>query len=538
MASYDSVRRIWSGPRQPCIFNPECNFGQIVLNLLDRSPEKVIQIDADTGREMTRAEMRLRVVRAAQHLQKLGYGVGDIATVAAVNSENLAPLVLALQVIGAGFNALAPTFDAEEMAHMMRQTQSKLVFCDADNYDTVKVAADKALEGDYRIYVMEDAREAALAVDQLFQPTGTEHMFYPRYLGDSYKLIANITCSSGTTGLPKGVCNSHAQTISCFCRVVNLSTEICLNFSTLYWGTGVYVLNMSVMNDGTRLITRRPFSVDLFYELIAKYRIRFLYTPASYALGITSDARAGEMDFSSIKFWALGASSVSEAIRDAVDGLLKPSGGRSYNFYGTSESGFLAADFMRRKANAVGQVGTNMQVRIVDEDGEPLQVGETGELVVKSIGIPFLGYYKNEEATREALDKEGWFRTGDIGYFDEEKYLYLVDRKKDILKYMGNQVSPSEVEAVIEQMAGVKLVCVTGVPNKTGTSDLVTAVIVKDPSSQLTAEEVEQHVARNLSDPKHLRGGVFFVEQLPMTSNGKVVRRKVRDIILQEHFKK
>ncbi|EAT46129.1 AAEL002668-PA [Aedes aegypti] len=534
MASYDSVRRIWSGSRQPCIFNPECNFGQIVLNLLDRSSDKVIQIDADTGREMTRAEMRLRVVRAAQHLQKLGYGVGDIASVVAVNSENLAPLVLALQVIGVGFNALAPTFDAEEMAHMMRQTQSKLVFCDADNYDTVKVAASKALQGDYRIYVMEGAREATLAVDQLFQPTGTERMFYPRYLGDSYKLIANITCSSGTTGLPKGVCNSHAQTISCFCKVVNLSDEICLNFSTLYWGTGVYVLNMSVMNNTTRLITRRPFSVDLFYELIAKYPIKFLYTPASYALGITSDPRAKQSNLSSIKVWALGASNVSESIRDAVDELLKPSGGRSYNFYGTSESGFLAADFMRRKANAVGQVATNMQVRIVDEDGQPLQVGEIGELVIKSIGIPFLGYYKNEEASREALDKEGWFRTGDIGYFDEEGYLYLVDRKKDILKYMGNQVSPSEVEAVIQQMAGVQLVCVTGVPNTTGTSDLVTAVIVKDSSYQLTAEEVMQHVAKNLSDPKHLRGGVFFVEQLPMTSNGKVVRRKVRDIILDK----
>lgn len=99
---------------------------------------------------------------------------------------------------------------------------------------------------------------------------------------------------------------------------------------------------------------------------------------------------------------------------------------------------------------------------------------------------------------------------------------------------MGNQVSPSEVEAVIQQMAGVQLVCVTGVPNTTGTSDLVTAVIVKDSSYQLTAEEVMQHVAKNLSDPKHLRGGVFFVEQLPMTSNGKVVRRKVRDIILDK----
>lgn len=173
-------------------------------------------------------------------------------------------------------------------------------------------------------------------------------------------------------------------------RCRNFDEGICLNISTLYWGTGVYVLNMSVMNNSTRLITRRPFSVDLFYDLIGKYKIKFLYTPASYALGITSDLRAKQTDLSSIKFWALGASNVSECIRDAVDELLKPTGGRSYNFYGTSESGFLAADFLKRKANAVGKVATNMQVRIVDEDGQPLQVDEHGEVVVKSVGIPFL----------------------------------------------------------------------------------------------------------------------------------------------------
>lgn len=147
---------------------------------------------------------------------------------------------------------------------------------------------------------------------------------------------------------------------------------------------------MSVMNNSTRLTTRRAFSVDLFYELIGKYKIKFLYTPASYALGVTSDPRAKQIDLSSIKLWALGASNVSESIRDAVDELLRPTGGRSYNFYGTSESGFLAADFLKRKPNAIGKVATNMQVRILDEDGEPLQVGEHGELVVKSIGIPFL----------------------------------------------------------------------------------------------------------------------------------------------------
>ncbi|XP_055632707.1 probable 4-coumarate--CoA ligase 3, partial [Toxorhynchites rutilus septentrionalis] len=354
----------------------------------------------------------------------------------------------------------------------------------------------------------------------------------PRYLRDSYQLIANITCSSGTTGLPKGVCYSHAQTIAGFCKVANLDDGICLSFSTLYWGTGVYLLNMAVMNNSTRLVTRQPFSVNLFFELIRMYPIKFLYTPASHAAAIAGDPRVKQTDMSSIKIWALGASSVSESIRDAVDDLLKLTGGRSYNFYGTSESGFLAADFFRRKPNAVGKVGTNMQVRILDEAGEPLGVGEQGEVVVKSVGIPFLGYYKNEQATREALDKEGWFLTGDIGYFDEEGYLYLVDRKKDILKYMGNQVSPSEVEAVIALMEGVLHVCVTGVPNDDQTSDLVTAVIQRNPLFDLTKAQVINHVAGRLSEPKHLRGGVFFIDEFPMTSNGKILRRKVRQMLL------
>ncbi|XP_055594638.1 probable 4-coumarate--CoA ligase 2 [Uranotaenia lowii] len=538
MASFDRDRRVWSGPRQPCVFNPECNFGQIVMNLLERSPEKVVQIDGDTGRTMTRAQMRLHIVRVAQNIQSLGYGVGDIASVVAVNSEYLAPLVLGLQVIGVGFNALSPTFDENEMIHMMRQTQSKLVFCDADNYHTVKAAAEKAIEGSFRIFIMERAPEESLDVMQLFRPTGKELGFYPRYLGDSYKLTASITCSSGTTGLPKGVCYSHALTISGFCKVANFDDGISLNFSTLYWGTGVYVLNMSIMNNCTRLITRRQFSADLFFELIEKFPIKFLYTPASFAASIAADPRAAKTNLSSIKVWALGASNVSECIRDEVDILLKPQGGRSYNFYGTSESGFIAADFIKRKPKAVGRVGINMQVRTLDESDRPLEVEEQGEVVVKSVGIPFLGYYKNEEASRVALDSDGWFRTGDIGYFDEEGYLYLVDRKKEILKYAGNQVSPREVEAVIECIEGISQVCVVGVPNEDKTSDLVTAVVKLDGTAKLTAEDVISVVAKRLSDPKHIRGGVYRIFEFPMTSNGKIVRREVRRMLLDGEINK
>lgn len=126
--------------------------------------------------------------------------------------------------------------------------------------------------------------------------------------------------------------------------------------------------------------------------------------------------------------------------------------------------------------------------QVIDEEGNALDSNETGEILLKT-DHKFLGYLGNEEANREFIDDEGWIHTGDLGYYDDKFNFYIIDRKKDTLKYFGYQISPSEIEAIIEKIYGVEMVCVIGIPDLL-LNDLVTAVVVKSANSDLREEDV------------------------------------------------
>ncbi|XP_058816395.1 uncharacterized protein LOC131679677 [Topomyia yanbarensis] len=525
--TFNPETKVWSGLQQPPIYNPEASFGQVLLTTLNRNPAKVIQIDGDTGRSMTCEEMRLRAIRGTQNLTSLGYKQGDMVAMACANSENVAPMVVALFSIGMPFNTLAPNYGLDDMAHMMGITQPKLVFCDVSNYETVKEAINLSVKQTPEIYVFESDVKSA---DDLLKETGKEIMFFPPYLGNSRNLVGVILCSSGTTGLAKGVSLSHAQLIAGFGHGIALSNlGLVFNFSPLYWATGLYFLVYSLVNGDPRLITRKSFSENVFYDLLEKYPIRFLFTPPSYAYLALRHPRAKTAKWSSIAFWTLGGSFAPETIRDAIDNVLP--NGRSFTGLGNSEIGSITSDMWKRKPKSAGQLLPNMFAKIIDEDGNALTNGEQGELLLK-FRESILGYYNNPEGTAAAIDAEGWFHTGDIGYFDEEGCLFLTDRKKELLKYMGYQISPTDLEAVVSRIDGVEQVCIVGLPDQDGTSDLPAAVVVKAKGSTLTEEDVLRTVHGQVADYKKLRGGVFFLAQLPMTPTGKVLRRRVREVIL------
>lgn len=144
----------------------------------------------------------------------------------------------------------------------------------------------------------------------------------------------------------------------------------------------------------------------------------------------------------------------------------------------------------------------------------------------------FQGYYNNPEASLQCLDTSGFLKTGDLGYFDDNEVLYIVNRKKDILKYKGHQFNPSEIENVIEAIEGVKLVAVVGVPDSVAT-DLPIAVVVKQNGfDDLTEQKIKEIVAANLPENKNLHGGIFFVDELPMTLSGKVQKNLVVQMIV------
>ncbi|XP_065084988.1 probable 4-coumarate--CoA ligase 3 [Ochlerotatus camptorhynchus] len=531
MSRYDPVGKVWSGPAQPSLFNPQVSVGQMLLNMLERTPDKVTQIDGDTGQIMTCGEFRLRTIRIAQNLEAWGMAKGDMVIVACRNSENVAPLVVALLTIGAQFVLIPIHLVLGELKHSVKKYQPKVVFCGDENYEDLKRACQDEVEREPTFFVAESERIDVRRVEALLEKTGNERRFHAPYLGDSRSTVAVILSTSGTTSMPKGVCLSHAQVINWNISYFHVNRGITFNFSPLSWGTGFFTVFHCIAISSPRLFSRCAFSEDKFFDLLAKYPLETVYLQPSYSQSVLCHPRCTEADFSNIQTWVVLGSMPSDLLRDKIEALLP--NGRTINVYGLSECGLVVHDLMGRKAGASGQLAPQIQARIINAAGQTVGVGQLGELQLKK-SDPFLGYFDEPEAMSSLITEDGWLRTQDCGYFDEEHYFYMSERKKDLLSYRNQLVIPSSVEWVIERIEGVKHACVVGVPEDGWeASDLLTAVVVKENDSELTKDEILAVVNGQVPDYKHLRGGVIFRDELPLGRTGKVLRDKVQELVLE-----
>ncbi|EAT46127.1 AAEL002680-PA [Aedes aegypti] len=532
MTSYDEDRRVWSGPRLEPMFDLRRSAGDVVMELLRRNPGKPVQIDGDSGRMLTRDELRIRAVRIAQNLRdkfRLGEKYDEIVTIAALGSENLMPLTTALQFLAVPYNALYPHYTEGEMVHLMRQTQSRLLFCDASNYALVREAAEKSIEGELVVFVMDGIVEGARSVLELLDETGVEDQFEPLRVENTTKAIWSILCSSGTTGAPKGICLSHANRTSSYV-FQNFSNMTILALGSIHWISVAYCYDLALFYNSVVVFTRKSFSPELVLDLLEKYRITAINCQPLFANAVAHHPRAKTTDLSSLALWGIGGYFVSDSVRDAIDAILPK--GKSYTIYASTECGLIATDLFQRKRGAVGTVSPNMQIRVVDDDGNALGVGESGELLLKR-SIPFGGYLKNEEATKAAFDDDGWFRSGDTGYFDEDGFLHLGDRKGDFFKYIDH-VQPTTLEEIIAQVEGVEQVCVIGLPLENKSVELPTAVVVRNKDSEVSGEAIADYVAARVRDHMKLRGGVHFVDDLPLTGKGNVKRKELKRIMIDK----
>lgn len=172
--------------------------------------------------------------------------------------------------------------------------------------------------------------------------------------------------------------------------------------------------------------------------------------------------------------------------------------GKVVQIYGLSEmAGSVSMGLITSEKNeneSVGRLQSNIQAKIIDDDGNQLGENECGEVCLKP-AFPFLGYFSNEEATADSMDEDGFFKTGDIGYFDSKGELYLVDRIKDMMKYCSSQISPSEIENLLIQHENVKAVCVVGIADPTVGDLPAAAIIQKNDDITISQSEIEQMVA-------------------------------------------
>lgn len=342
--------------------------------------------------------------------------------------------------------------------------------------------------------------------------------------------VAAMLSTSGTTGVSNSKIAqiSHAQlndSRMLYGESSNIFGFICSSFS---WITGLGLLVFCALNHEKRLFTKLDFSPDLFFDLLKKFSFSHVTgTPAMFQL-LQQSPRFGEADFRCIKRFIVGGLYCPIKMREEIKKKM-PNACLTI-VYGMTEAVTNCVTGENDPISmSVGKPFSDVQIRILLADGTFGSFSEIGEILLKKPGKPFLGYVKNPAYTSEAIDADGWFYTGDLGFVDDQLNLTIVGRKSFVIHIKSKVVFPTEIEEILDRMAGVKASCVIGIPDIDSDDQLPTAFVVKDGSVEISEKEVHAAVC-HLEEFKQLSGGVFFVDSFPKSVTGKVLRYKMKEI--------
>ncbi len=347
----------------------------------------------------------------------------------------------------------------------------------------------------------------------------------PIKINSNKNTLAKIIYTSGTTGVPKGAMLTHGNLIANI-QSVNVALHIAkderlLCILPLFHSFAAMVCMLTPLSIGATTIVMKQFRPDTTLRAMEKHKITILCAVPSMFLVMAKIDPSIHFDVSSIKYLVSGGAGLPPKI---AEGFQKRFGIPIHEGYGLSEaSPVVAVNPLggKRKIGSIGLPIEGVEVKIVDEKGKELPVGEIGELAVKG-GNVMQGYFGLPEDTAEAL-REGWLFTGDMGKIDEEGYIYIVDRKKEMILVRGQNVYPREVENVLYMHPGV-LECVAVPEPDERSGEVVRAVIVSKESNKLTTKEIQDFCRGKLA-PYKIPKIVNFVLSIPKTSTGKILRR-------------
>ena len=347
--------------------------------------------------------------------------------------------------------------------------------------------------------------------------------------------IAVILFTSGTTGQPKGVTLTHRNLYSNAASAVQLAEEsgdepgTTLGVLPLAHIYGFTMANTLFLRGGSMVILPK-FDVRAVCEAIQKYRVEAFSAVPAMIYALTMAPEVDEYDVSSLESVGSGSAPLPVSL---IEAFRKRFNAEIYEGYGLSEAAPTVSAHRRNqtiKPGSVGQAFPGFELRIADEAGNPLATGEVGELLVRGENIT-PGYYNNEEATRAAL-REGWLHTGDVARLDEDGYLYIVDRKKDLILRGGFNIYPRDLEELISRHPAVAEVAVVGVASERMGEEVV-AVVVRTPDSEISEEELLAFCQERLARYKTPRR-LVFMEAMPRNGVGKILKKSLRDQVAEQ----
>ncbi|MDA0761133.1 MAG: long-chain-fatty-acid--CoA ligase [Proteobacteria bacterium] len=501
------------------------NIGSFLARRADISPEREAYVDVATGTRLTFAELNARVNRLSHQLRAKGVDHGDRVALCLMNSIEFIEGFLAIAKIGGVVVPLNWRLVADELEFIIKDSGAKTMIFGSEFQDVVTDLQGRGDKTDVENWLQVGGACLPFAEDYAaFCKAGSADEPKISAAGDD---LLYIMYTSGTTGLPKGVVHSHTTS---FWALLTFEASCDLRDGDRYLVAlplfHVGALTPVALNiyRGVTSVVMREFDPQKAWKVISEEQIGVsLLVPAmlNFMLQVP-DAAIG---YDHLRWIQSGASPLPVSIIERYADL----GIEIHQIYGLTETCgpacVISADDAMRKIGSTGKAFFHTEVRVVDDAGEDCSPGEQGEVWVKGDHI-MREYWHRPEATAETITQEGWLRTGDVASIDEDGFVFIQDRIKDMIISGGENVYPAEIENVILTHPEVVEVAVIGQPSaKWGESPF--AVVVPKSDAVSTAD-ILAHCDGKLARFK-LPKDAAFIEVIPRNANGKVLKRVLRE---------
>lgn len=505
---------------------PETDLYSFVIRDWANALDEVALVDTSDGQQFTFQQAIDTITRIANDMTRHGVRCGDVVGVWCSNSVKMFLASLAAWKLGAVVAMIGSSLTAEEGKRSIGMAKCSFLLVKPNNRHKVSEAFNQS---QIRVLFMLDGYEFMSLTLPSPNPSAAGHRSIR--LDDTCVILF----SSGTTGFPKAVELTHNNMVHAL-EITSgqytgrtLTTALVFLPMTHFYGLASV---LKLVNDLSKTLIMPRFDLEEYLRLTSENEMLTMAVVPPVAVMMTKRPELfKKYDLSGVMaIFCSGAVLSQETVNELMK-LLPGTLVAVAQGYGLTEaSGTITRSNEVTPPGSVGELVPTLELKIVDLDsGKSCGPMVKGEIVVRGSTV-MKGYLGNPKATAEMIDSQGWLHTGDVGYYDENNFLFIVDRIKEMIKHKGQQVAPAELEDVLLYHPDVADVAVTGIPDEM-MGELPVAFIVRKANSRATEKEFQKYVAERVAPYKQLTGGVRFVSSIPKSPTGKILRRLLRDSI-------
>ncbi|MBD8015145.1 fatty acid--CoA ligase [Planococcus wigleyi] len=507
--------------------------GKIFDQTVSRYPDKEALVDIRRGQRWTFSQWDEEVHRLANALTAAGVSKGDRVSSFLFNNSELPTALFACAKIGAIFNPINFRLKAEELAYILNDATPEVVLFEEALKETVAGVAAQFPSIQFW-YIDEDVPDYAVNYRERVNAASTADPTVEVDEMDTYAIMY----TSGTTGRPKGVIHRHRdmaeQSMTCIAMLKYTRNEVGLVIAPMFHCAELHCCIIPRVQAGASSIIMHQFNPQVAVDTVEKEKVTVMFAvPTMWSM--MSDIEEADLKVKTLERGLYGAAPMAPVLVKRVKEVL---GIDLIQAYGQTEMGpaitFLAEDEQLTKAGSAGKPAFNHEIRIVRpnekgpaEPDERLGAFEVGEIIVRGPSM-MAGYFHRPQATSRVLYK-GWYHTSDLGYMDEDGYLFVADRVDDMIISGGENIYPREVEDVLHEHEQIQDVAVLGIPDEKWGEAVMAFVVVKD--SSLTEQQLEEFCINNDKLARFKRPRTYrFVDELPRNASGKIQKFLLREL--------